>query len=88
MAAIAKHSSHLQPKSSPELRLTGNEQKKVEAMRDRHDFFSGLAPHYLARGYGEQRFEFDLKLGEGKFEGKMTASVSKMTGKATMTRKG
>ena len=36
---------------------------------------------------GEQYFEFDLKLSGGKFEGKMTASVSKMMGKATMTRK-
>lgn len=36
---------------------------------------------------GEQYFEFDLKLGGGKFEGKMIASVSKMAGKATMTRK-
>jgi hypothetical protein len=36
---------------------------------------------------GEQYFEFDLKLSGGKFEGKMTASASKMIGKATMTRK-
>jgi hypothetical protein len=36
---------------------------------------------------GEQYFEFDLKLDGGKFEGKMIASVSKMVGKATMTRK-
>jgi hypothetical protein len=36
---------------------------------------------------GEQHFEFDLKLSDGKFEGKMIASVSKMVGKATMTRK-
>jgi hypothetical protein len=36
---------------------------------------------------GEQYFEFDLKLNERKFEGKMTASISRMVGKATMTRK-
>ncbi len=36
---------------------------------------------------GEQYFEFDLKLSDGKFEGKMTASASKMTGKAIMARK-
>jgi hypothetical protein len=36
---------------------------------------------------GEQYFEFDLKLGGGKFEGKMIASVRKMIGKATMMRK-
>ena len=49
--------------------------------------FDGEALYFKVSN-GEQRFEFDLKLGEGKFEGKMTASVSKMTGKATMTRKG
>ncbi len=36
---------------------------------------------------GEQYFEFDLKMSGKKFEGKMTASVSKMSGKAIMTRK-
>jgi len=36
---------------------------------------------------GEQYFEFDLILDEKKFAGKMTASASKMSGKATMTRK-
>jgi hypothetical protein len=36
---------------------------------------------------GEQYFEFDLKLSGKKFEGVMTASATRMSGKATMTRK-
>src|SRR5262245_65682735 len=38
LTAITKHLSHLPPILPPELRLAYNEQEKVKAMRDRHDF--------------------------------------------------